>query len=66
MRAKLVVNSLMGAFAQQIQIEIAHDRRKAVGIIKVDHGLAEAGAQLVAPRAVRKRAGEQSGVMNAR
>ena len=66
MRAKLVVDSLMGAFAQQIQIEIAQDRRKAVGIVELDHGLAEAGAQLVAPGAVRKRAGKQSGVMNAR
>src|ERR1700687_253934 len=66
MRAELVVNPLMGAFAEEIQIEVAKNRRKAVGIVEVDHGIAEAGAQLVALGAVRKRAGKQSGVMNAR
>ena len=66
MRAKLVVNPLMGAFAQQIQIEVGQHGRKAVGVVEIDHGLAEAGAQLVALGAVRQRAGEQSGVMNAR
>jgi hypothetical protein len=65
MRAKLVVNPLMGAFAQKIQIEIGQYRRKAVGVVEIDHGLAEAGAQLVALRAVRKRAGKQPGVVNA-
>ncbi len=66
MRAKLVVDSLMGAFAQKIQVEVAQNRRKPVGVVELDHGLAEMGAQLVAPGAVRKRAGKQAGVMNAR
>ena len=66
MRAELVVEPLMGAFAEQIKIEIGQHRRKAVGIVEIDHVLAEAGAQLVAPRAVRQRAGEQAGVVNAR
>src|SRR5258705_12606380 len=65
MRAKLVVDSLMGAFAQKIQVEVAQNRRKPVGVVEFDHGLAETGAQLVAPGAVRKRAGKQAGVMNA-
>ena len=66
MRAELVVDALMGAFAEQIEIEIGQDRRKAIGIVEIDHGVAEAGAQLVALRAVRQRADEQSGVMDAR
>ena len=66
MRAKLVVDSLMGAFAQKIEIEVAQNRRKAVGVVELDHGLAETGAQLVALGAVRKRAGKQACVMNAR
>ena len=66
MRAELVVEPLMGAFAEQIEIEIAQDRRKAVGVVEIDDVVAEPGAQLVALRAVRQRAGEQAGVMNAR
>ena len=66
MRAELVVEPLMGAFAEQIQVEIGQDRRKAVGVVEIDHGVAEAGAQLVALGAVRQRAGEQPGVVNAR
>src|SRR6202162_2038324 len=58
MRAELVINPLMGAFAQEIQVEIRQYRRKAVGIVEVDHGLAEAGAQLIPFGAVRKRPGE--------
>ena len=45
MRAELVVKPLMGAFAQEIQVEIRQHRRKAVGIVEIDDGLAEAGAQ---------------------
>jgi hypothetical protein len=66
MRAKLVVKPLMGAFAQQIQVEVGQNRRKTVGVVEIDHGLAEAGAQLIAPGAVRKRAGEQPVIVNAR
>ena len=56
----------MRAFAQQIEIEVAKDRRKAVGVFELDLGLAEPGAQPIAPRAVRQRAGEQAGIMDAR
>ena len=66
MRAELVVESLMGAFAQEIKVEIRQHRRKAVGIVEVDHGLAEAGAQLIPFGAVRKRPAEQSVIVNAR
>ena len=66
MRAELVVDALMGAFAEQIEIEVGQHRRKAIGIVEIDHGVAEAGAQLVALGAVRQRADEQAGVMNAR
>ena len=66
MGAELVVEPLMGAFAEQIQVEIGQDRRKAVGVVEIDHGVAEAGAQLVALGAVRQGAGEQPGVVNAR
>ena len=48
MRAELVVDPLMGAFAEQIEIEVAQDRRKAVGVVELDDVVAEAGAQLVA------------------
>ena len=66
MRAELVVEPLMGAFAEQIEIEVGQNRRKAVGIVELDHVVAEAGAQLVALRAVRQRAGEQAGIVDAR
>ena len=66
MRAELVVEPLVGAFAEQIEVEVGQDRRKAIGVVEIDHGVAEAGAQLVALRAVRQRAGEQPGVVNAR
>jgi len=66
MGAELVVDALMGTFTEKIQVEVGQHGRKAVGVIEIDHGIAEAGAQLVAPGAVRQRAGEQPGVMNAR
>ena len=66
MGAELVVKPLMGAFAEQIQIEVGQDRRKAVGILEIDDVVAEAGAQLVALRAVRQCAGEQAGIVDAR
>ncbi len=66
MRAELVVEPLVGAFAKQMKIEIGQDRRKAIGVVEFDHGIAEAGPQLVAPGPVRQRAGEQAGIVNAR
>ena len=60
MRAELVVDALMGAFAEQIEIEIGQDRREAVGILELDDVVAEFGAELVAPGAVRQGADEQA------
>src|SRR5438128_1769245 len=34
MRAKLVVNALMGALAEQIKVEVAQDGGKAIGIVE--------------------------------
>ena len=65
MRAKLVVDPLMGAFAQQIQVEVRQHRRKPVGVVEIDDMVAEAGPQLVALRSVRHRAGEQAGIVDA-
>ena len=65
MRAKLVVDPLMGAFAQQIQIEVGQNRRKAIGIVEIDHLVAEAGAQLVTLGAVGQGTCEQSRVVDA-
>src|SRR3954466_13589443 len=65
-RTELVVEPLMGAFAEQIEIEIAQHRREAVGVLEFDDVVAEAGAQLVSPGAVRQRASEQSRIVNPR
>src|SRR3954467_8439051 len=43
-RTELVVEPLMGAFAEQIEIEIAQHRREAVGVLEFDDVVAEAGA----------------------
>src|SRR6185369_13610803 len=45
-RAELVVDSLMGAFAEQMEIEVAQDRRKAVGVVQLDDIVAEARTEL--------------------
>ena len=66
MRAQLVVETLMRAFAQQIQIEIGQKRRKSIGIVQVDDLVAEACAQLVFAGRARERAREQPGIMDAR
>ena len=66
MGAELVVDALMGAFAEQIEVEVAQDGRKAVGVVEFDQLVAELGAQLIARRAVRQRAGKQPGIMDPR
>ncbi|MFK4686340.1 hypothetical protein ABIF39_008097 [Bradyrhizobium diazoefficiens] len=43
-RAELVIEALMGAFAEQIEVEIGQDRRKAVGVLELDDAVAEFGA----------------------
>ena len=66
MRAELVVDALVGALAEQIEVELAQYRREAVGIVELDHIVAEAGAQLIAFRAVRQRAGKQTSIVDPR
>ena len=50
MRAELVIEALMRAFAEQIEIEVAQDRRKAVRVLELDGVVAEARAQPVMAR----------------
>ena len=66
MRAELVIQPLLGSLAEQIQIEFGQNRRKAIGILEIDGGVAEPRAQLVTLRSVRQGAGKQSRVMDAR
>src|SRR3954469_8552560 len=65
-RTELVVEPLMGAFAEQIEIEIAQHRREAVGVLELDEVVAEGGGPLVSPGAVRQCAGEQPSIVNPR
>src|SRR6202043_2307637 len=44
MRAELVVEPLIGPFAEQIEIEVAQDRREAIGVLQLDDVVAELGA----------------------
>ncbi len=53
MRAELVIETLMRAFAEQIEIEVAQDRRKAVRVLELDGVVAEARAQPVMARVRR-------------
>ena len=46
MRAELVIEPEMGALAQQIEIEIGQNRRKAIGVVQFDDRL---------PKCTRKR-----------
>ena len=64
MRAELLVDPPVGAFAQQIEIEVAEHGREAVGIVEIDDVFAEAGTELVAFGAVRQRACKQPGIVN--
>ena len=66
MGAKLFVKPLVGAFAEQIKVVVGQHRRKAIGVVEIDHGLAEAGAQLIRGRAVGKKSRKQAVVVNAR
>ena len=65
-RSELVVDALVGAFAEQIEVELAQYRREAVGILELDDIVAEAGAELIAFRAVRQRAGKQTSLVDPR
>ena len=66
MRAEPVVEPLKFAFAEQIEIVVAEDRRKAIGILEIDDGVAETGAQLITARSVGERARKQTGFMESR
>ena len=56
----------MRAFAEQMQVEVGQDRRKAIGVLQLDLVVAEARAQPVMRIARGDRTGEQPGVVDAR
>src|SRR5262245_18314010 len=64
MGAQLFVKMHMGPFAEQIEIEIGQDRRKAVGIFEFDLTFAVARTQAVVPRPIGHMALEQAGIMD--
>ena len=66
MRAQPVIDALMRAFAEQIEVIVGKHRREAVGVFQLNHIVAEAGAELIAPRAFRRGAREQPGLVNPR
>ena len=66
MRAELVVQLQMVAFAEQMQVEVGQDRRKAIGVLQLDLVVAEARPQLVMRVERLDRTGEQAGIVNAR
>ena len=53
MRAELLVELQVRAFAQQIEVELRQDRRKAIGVLDLDDAFAEADAQPIGPRRPR-------------
>ena len=63
--AEFVVEPLMRSLAKQIEIEVAQNRRKAIGILQFDRVRAVAGAKAIAFAAIRQGAEEKSGVVNA-
>jgi hypothetical protein len=56
----------MLAFAEQMEIEVRQDRRKAIGVFHLDLVVAEAGAQAIVTVAGVDMAGEETGVVDAR
>ncbi len=60
MRAELVVEPQLIAFAEQIQIEVGQHRRKPIGVFQLDLVVAEARPQPIVLLAVQ-RAGKQPG-----
>ena len=54
MRAELVVKLEMGAFAEQMKVEVGQDRRKAIGVLQLDLVVAEARPQPIV-RIARRR-----------
>ena len=65
MRAELVVELKMRALAQEVEIEIGQNRRKAIRVFQLDDRLAKADAQAIRAGIIRTPAGEQSGLVNA-
>ncbi len=65
MRAELVVQPQVVAFAEQVKVVIAQDRQEAVGIVEIDDMIAEMRAQAVALQAAGQGTGEQAGIVDA-
>ena len=66
MRAELVVELQMRAFAEQMQVHVGQDRREAVGVFHLDLVVAEARSQPIMRIACLDRAGKQARVVDAR
>ena len=66
MRAELVVELQVRAFAEQMQVHVGQDRREAVGVFHLDLVVAEARPQPIVRIACLDRAGKQSRGVDAR
>ena len=64
MGAELVIDALMGTFAEQVEVEVGQDRGKTVGILELDDVVAEPCAELVVLGAVWQGADEQPGIVD--
>ena len=63
MRTELVVQILVAAFAEQIKVEIAQHRRKAVGVVQLHDVVAVIGAQAIGADILWQFAFEQAGIV---
>ncbi len=66
MGAELLVEIEVSTFAEQMQIEIRQDRRKAIGVVELGIAVTKPGMQPVAHRPVRQLALEQPRLMDTR
>ncbi len=64
-RAKLVVETLVRALAEQVEVEVAQDRRKAIRVLELHGVVAEACPQSVVLRSVGNFAGEKPTLVDA-
>ena len=65
-RADLVVKMHVGAFAEQIKVEIGQDRRKAIWVFQLHDLGAETRAHMIAVQSRAQPAREQAGLVDAR
>src|SRR4051812_25077184 len=48
-RAEFVIEALVGAFTEEIKVEVAQHRRKTIGVVEIDDLVAKLRAQLIPP-----------------